>query len=426
MTLLIRNLSQIATPLGRTAVRGAAMRTLAIHENAVIVVRDGRFAFVGKESDIPAELTIDEDIDAKRATAIPGFVDSHTHISFAGLRESEFNRRLQGETYEQIAASGGGISSTVRATREASEEQLVENILERTRLMARHGTTTAEAKSGYGLTLQAELKQLRAIRAAADRSPVRLVPTCLAAHEFPPESRGSEAARNAYLSTIVQEILPAVAEEKLAVFCDAFVERGVYTREQGESVLRAGAALGMIPRLHADELSDTDGAAMAAGVGAASADHLMYISDRGIDALAASDTVANLLPATSFFLMSERYAPGRRLIEKGAIVSLSTDCNPGTSMTESMPMVMQLATLQMKLTVEESLTAATLNGAYSLRLADQTGSIEVGKRADFVLLDAPSYLHLVYHFGVNLVREVYKDGARVSGLGAQDFSARMP
>jgi imidazolonepropionase len=191
------------------------------------------------------------------------------------------------------------------------------------------------------------------------------------------------------------------------------VERGVFTRDQGEAVLRAGIAHGMIPRLHADELSDTRGASLAAEVGAASADHLMYISDDGIAALAASDTVANLLPATSFFLMSPQYAPARKLIDQGAIVSLSTDCNPGSSMTESMQTVMQFATIQMKMTVEESLTAATLNGAYSLRLAEETGSIEVGKRADFVLLDAPSYLHLVYHFGVNLVTGVFRDGQRV-------------
>lgn len=414
MTTLIRNLSQIATPIGKSAVRGAAMRSLTVHEKSVLVVKQGRFAYVGPESDLPADLIITKDFDARGGTAIPGFVDSHTHIPFAGFRESEFNRRLQGETYEQIAASGGGIASTVHATRKATEEELVENILARAATMARYGTTTAEAKSGYGLTKESELKQLRAIRAASDRSPVRLVPTCLAAHEFPPESRGSDAARHGYLSTILGEILPAVAEEKLAVFCDAFVERGVFTREQGESVLRAGAELGMIPRLHADELSDTDGASLAAEVGAASADHLMQVSERGIDALAQSDTVANLLPATSFFLMSERYAPARQLIEKGAIVSLSTDCNPGTSMTESMQIVMQLATLRMKMTVEESLTAATLNGAYSLRLAAETGSIEVGKRADFVLLDAPSYLHLVYHFGVNLVSAVFRDGELVS------------
>jgi imidazolonepropionase len=414
MALLVRNLSQVATPRGSTAARGKSMRELSVQQRAVLVIEDGRFAFVGPERDIPRELTITGDVDAKGATAVPGFVDSHTHIPFAGFRESEFNRRLQGETYEQVAASGGGIASTVRSTRAASEGDLTANVLARAATMARYGTTTVEAKSGYGLTLEDELKQLRAVRAASERSPVRLVPTCLAAHEFPPETRGNEAAREEYLGLILDEILPAVARERLAVFNDAFVERGVFTREQGEAVLRRGVELGLIPRLHADELSDTRGASLAAELGAASADHLMYISDDGIAALAASDTAANLLPATSFFLMSPQYAPARKLIEKGAIVSLSTDCNPGSSMTESMQTVMQLATIQMKMTVEESLTAATLNGAYSLRLAHETGSIEAGKRADFVLLDAPSYLHLVYHFGVNLVTAVYRDGQRVA------------
>jgi len=412
MTLLIRNLSQVATPLGRGALRGRAMRELAVYDNAVIIIRDGRFAFVGREPDIDADLrsSIDADFDARGATAVPGFVDSHTHLPFAGYRETEFNRRLQGETYEQIAASGGGIASTVHTTRGASQEELVDNILARTRTMSRYGTTTAEAKSGYGLNVDDELKQLRAIRDANEQSPVRLIPTCLAAHDFPPEGRSSATARRGYVSTVIGEILPAVAEEKLAVFCDVFVERGVFTNEEGDAVLRAGAALGLIPRMHADELSNTGGAALAASLGCASADHLMQISDAGMAALAASNTVANLLPATSFFLMSDRYAPARQLIDAGSIVSLSTDCNPGTSMTESMPMVMQLATLQMKMTVEESLTAATLNGAYSLRLANETGSIEPGKRADLVLLDAPNYLHLVYHFGVNLVTRTMRDG----------------
>jgi len=408
MALLIRNLSQIATPRGRGPVRGAAMRELAVYDGAVIVIDGGRFVYIGPERDKPAEIVIDDDVDAGGATAIPGFVDTHTHLPFAGFRESELNRRLRGESYEQIAASGGGIASTVHATRRASEEELTANVLARARTMSRYGTTTAEAKSGYGLNLDDELKQLRAIRSAD--SPVRLVATCLAAHDFPPERRGDAA----YVDEIVERILPAVAEAKLAVFCDAFVERGVFTREQGERVLRAGAALGLVPRLHADELSDTDGAALAASLGAASADHLMHVSDRGIAALAASDTVANLLPGTSFFLMSDRYAPARKLIDAGAIVSLSTDCNPGSSMTESMPMVIQLATLQMKMTVEESLTAATLNGAYSLRLAGSIGSIEVGKRADLVLLSAPNYLHLVYHFGVNLVVAVFRDGKNLS------------
>ncbi len=411
---LVRNLSQIATPTGRGAVRGAAMRSLRVIENAALLISEGRFVWVGREDDLPAELhlKISNEVDGRSGTVIPGFVDSHTHLPFAGLRESEFNRRLSGETYEEIAASGGGIASTVHATRAASENALVANVHKRAATMSQYGTTTAEAKSGYGLDLEHELKQLRAIRRASESTPVRLVPTCLAAHEFPPESRGNAAARRDYLDSVIHEILPAVAAEKLAVFCDAFVERGVFTRDEGEAVLRAGLALGMIPRLHADELSDTDGAALAAQVGAASADHLMYISDRGIEALAASNTVANLLPATSFFLMSERYAPARQLIDKGAIISLSTDCNPGSSMTESMQIVVQMAALRMKLTVEEALTAATLNGAYSLRLAEETGSIEVGKRADFLILDAPNYLHLVYHFGVNLIRSVYRDGTR--------------
>lgn len=404
MTLLIRNLSQIATPTGTRGVRGAAMRELRVIDRGVIVVDEGRFAFVGRESDMPRHLHIDEDIDARGATALPGFVDSHTHIPFAGYRESEFNRRLRGETYEQIAASGGGIASSVHATRAATEDDLVAHVLSRAKTMRQYGTTTAEAKSGYGLNRSDELKQLRAIRRAAADSPVQLVPTCLAAHEFPPESRGSAAAREGWVSTIIAEILPAVASERLAKFCDVFIERGVFTREQGERILRAAAALGLVPRVHADELSDTDGAALAAGLGAASADHLMNVSERGIRALAESDTVANLLPATSFFLMSDRYAPARKLIDAGAIVSLSTDCNPGSSMTESMQVAIQLAALQMKMTVEEAITAATLNGAQSLLLAHDTGSIESGKRADFNLLDAPNYLHLVYHFGVNLIR----------------------
>ena len=411
--LLIRNLSQIATPLGTRGVRGGAMRSVRVYEDKPVILIEGqRFSYVGPERDIP-DMTIAHVVDAQRATALPGFVDSHTHIPFAGFRESEFNRRLRGESYSDIAASGGGIASTVRTTRAASEETLIENVLTRAQTMARYGTTTAEAKSGYGLDKETELRQLRAIRKASERSPVRLIPTCLAAHEFPPERRDSDAARDRWISTIIDEILPAVAEEGLALFCDAFVEQGVFTRSQGERVLRAGTALGMTPRLHADELSDTGGALLAAELSAASADHLMHISDDGIRALAESETVANLLPGTSLFLMSNRYAPARRLIDGGAIVSLSTDCNPGSSMTESMQMVMQLAALQMKMTVEEVITAATLNGAHSLRLAHDIGTIEPGKRADLVLIDAPNYFHLVYHFGVNLVSQVFKDGERV-------------
>jgi len=415
MPLLIRNLSQIATPLGSTAVRGSAMRELHVIERGAVVIDGENFLFAGPERDLPAGLSrrIDDELDASGKTAIPGFVDSHTHLPFAGTREAEFNRRLRGETYEDIARSGGGILSSVAATRSATEHDLRDLVLARTRIMALYGTTTAEAKSGYGLNLEDEIKQLRAIRSVTDSSPVRLIPTCLAAHDFPAEARASEHHRSDFVRLICDEILPRVAAEGLAVFCDAFVERGAFSPQQGRAVLESGRALGLIPRLHADEFSDLDGAALAAELGCASADHLMHISDAGVRALAASETVANLLPATSFFLMSSRYAPARALIEAGAAVSLSTDCNPGSSMTESMQMVVQLACLQMKLTVEEALTAATLNGAASLLASARTGSIEDGKRADLVLLDAPNYLHLVYHFGINLVTDVWSAGRPV-------------
>jgi imidazolonepropionase len=415
LRLLVRNLKQLATPVGREPRRGRAMRELLVSEDPAVLIEDGRFAWVGAGSDLPDDARHATEIDGAGGTLLPGFVDSHTHIAFAGSRESEFNRRLRGETYEDIARSGGGILSSVRATRAASEQELEDLVLSRTRTMAAHGTTTAEVKSGYGLEVGTELRQLRAIQRAARRSGPRLVATCLAAHDIPPEVRDGAISRESFLELVEEEIYPVVARERLAVFCDVFVERGVFTRGEGERLLRAGRERGLIPRLHADELSDTGGARLAASLDACSADHLMHISDDGIRALAAGSTVANLLPATSLFLMSERLAPARALIDEGAIVSLSTDCNPGSSMTESMQLVVQLASLRMKMTVEEVLTAATLHGAVSLRLAGETGSIEVGKRADFMILDAPSYLHLVYHFGVNLVRAVYRDGIAISG-----------
>jgi imidazolonepropionase len=393
------------------------MRAIRTIDGGAAVIREGRFAWVGRESELPFELSreVEHDLDGLLGTMIPGFVDAHTHLPFAGARESEFNRRLMGETYVDIARAGGGIASTVRSTREASKHRLRELVLARARTMAEYGTTTAEAKSGYGLNLVDEIKQLEAIRDAVPDSPVRLVPTCLAAHEFPPENPRDDVSKERFVEQVIAEIMPAAANASLAEFCDVFVEQGVFTIEQGRRVLEAGSRLGMIPRIHADELSDTGGAALAAELGCASADHLMCISDEGIAALAASDTVANLLPGTSFFLMSDVYAPGRTLIDRGAIVALSTDCNPGSSMTESMQIVMQLAVLKMKLTVEEALTAATLKSAFSLCRSEEIGSIEPGKCADFAILRAPNVHHLVYHYGVNLVDSTWVDGRRVFG-----------
>ncbi len=285
--------------------------------------------------------------------------------------------------------------------------------------MLAHGTTTAEAKSGYGLDRDTELKQLRAIRRAAGEHAVDLVPTLLAAHEVPPEHRGD---RERYVDRVCEEIVPAAAAAGTARFCDVFCERGVFTPDESRRVLAAGARHGLAPRLHADEFVDSGGAALAAELGALSADHLVAVSEAGIEALAAAGVTAVLLPGTSFFLHKHRYAPARRLVAAGVPVALATDCNPGSSNTESMPTVLVLAVYELGLSIEEALTAATLNAACCLGLGGEVGSAEEGKRADLVLLDAPNLLHLAYHYGVNPVAAVVKDG-RVVHRAAPGYSS---
>jgi imidazolonepropionase len=280
--------------------------------------------------------------------------------------------------------------------------------------MLAYGTTTAEAKSGYGLNPEGELKQLRAIRAASAAHPVDLMPTLMAAHETPPEWRHD---RGHWIEQICEEIIPATAEARLARFCDVFCEHGVFTAAESRKVLEAGILHGLAPRLHADEFVDSGGAQLAGELGALSADHLIAVSEEGIDALAGAGVTAVLLPGTSFFLMKHRYAPARRLIERGVPVALASDCNPGSSHTESMPMVFVLAVFELGLSIEESLTAATLNSACSLGLGAEIGSIEEGKRADLVLLDAPNLLHLAYHYGINPVAAVVKNGRVVRRVG---------
>ena len=408
--LLIQNLSEIATPRGATSLAGANQGRVERTPGAEVLCREGRIAFVGppeerrrRFGDPPAASRL----DGRGGTLVPGFVDPHTHLPWAGSREEEFARRLAGATYQEIAAEGGGILATVTATREADEEELEAQVLRRLDLMLAHGTTTAEAKSGYGLALDPELRQLRAIRAASDSHPVDLVATLLAAHEVPPEHR---QARERYVDLVCEEIVPAAAEAGLARFCDVFCEQGVFTVEESRRVLRAGAEHGLEPRLHADEFVDSGGAELAAELGARSADHLIAVSDRGIEALAETGVTAVLLPGTSFFLMKHHYAPARRLVEAGVPVALATDCNPGSSHTESMPTVLTLAVFEAGLSIEEALTAATLNAACSLGLGSELGSVEEGKRADLALLDAPNLLHAVYHYGVNPVTAVVKSG----------------
>ena len=415
--LLIHNLAEVATPLGTSPRRGPEQGKVLRLRGAEVVCRDGKIAFVGSPEERirlfgeMANAGDTERLDGRGGTLIPGFVDPHTHLPWAGTREEEFMARLAGTTYQEIAAKGGGILSTVASTRRASEQELAANVLRRMDHMLACGTTTAEAKSGYGLNLGDELKQLRAIRRAAAEHPVDLVPTLLAAHEVPPEYRGTGGQdRGRYIDLICDEIVPATAEAGLARFCDVFCEHGVFSAEESRRVLEAGVRHGLAPRLHADEFADSGGAELAAELGALSADHLMAVSNAGIDALAGSGVTAVLLPGTSFFLMKKVYAPARRLVQAGVPVALATDCNPGSSHTESMPMIVVLAVIQLGLTIEESLTAATLNAACSLGLGGEIGSIETGKRADLVLLDAPNLLHLAYHYGVNPVAAVVKGG----------------
>ena len=407
MSLLIRGAHQVATPLGHAARRGDELAKLDIRPHAVVRCEGERITFVGEESEHSRLFgDTDETLDAAGGCVLPGFVDPHTHPVWAGSREDEFDRRLRGESYMEIARTGGGINATVRATRAASSEELLGGTLARLDNFLTHGTTTIEAKSGYGLDLETEVRMLEVIRRANRKHPIDLHPTCLAAHEVPPEYRDDPEA---WVRRLIEEIHPEISRLGLAEAVDVFCETGVFDLEQTRSLLTDAADLGWRIHLHADELTPLGGAELAVELDALSADHLMCVTPAGIAALAGSDTVAVLLPGTSFFLRS-RYAPARDLIDAGSAVAVATDCNPGSSPTESMPTILALACLGMGMGVAEAITAATLNAAAAIGRAHELGSIEVGKRADIVILDAPTYHHLVYHYGINPVRHVIKGG----------------
>jgi imidazolonepropionase len=400
-TLEIRNLSCLATPVGSTALSGKRQGEIRVVENAAVRCESGTIRFVGTDRELSERRLAppDREIDGRGKTLLPGFVDAHTHPVWAGNRAPEFARRLSGESYASIAASGGGIVATVAATRSATRESLKESTRLRLQLMARHGTTTAECKSGYKLDVEGELQCLEILKELRSEVIPEIVPTLLAAHEFPPEYRKDRAG---WVRTIVEEILPRVARGQLAEFCDVFCEEGVFTVAESRAILTAARGLGLGLRIHADELARSGGAKLAAELSAVSADHLLFIEDEEIEALRLSGTVATLLPGTAWWLGS-RKAPARRLIEAGVPVAVATDANPGSCNTESMPSVAGHACHDYKMTIEETLTAMTLNGAAALRRSADRGSIEEGKSADFVLLDAPDYRHLVYHWGVSLV-----------------------
>lgn len=411
-TLLIEHASELVTVAGPPGPRaGAAQSDLGIiQDGALAAGADGRIVAVGTTAQVRASVALDPEalvLDAGGRAVLPGFVDCHTHAVFAGDRADELAQRLQGAEYLEILARGGGILSTVRATRAATQEELVERGAGFLAEMLRHGTTTVEIKSGYGLTVEDELKMLRAIRALARQGPMGVVPTFLGAHAVPREFRGRA---DAYLGLVVGEMIPRVAREGLARFCDVFCERGAFSLEQGRRVLEAGRTHGLTPKLHADQKTALGGAHLAAEMGAVSADHLEHATEEGIRALARAGTVAVLLPGAAFMLMESVQVPARRLLQAGVPVALATDFNPGTSPILSMSMVVGLACLQRLLTPAEAVVAATLNAAHALGLGHEVGSLEPGKRADLVILDAPSHLHLPYWLGRNLVRTVIKDG----------------
>jgi imidazolonepropionase len=377
-----------------------------------ILTRDGLIEAVGSEKEVLAGLSplgIDMEVDCRGYCLIPGFVDAHTHICFSAGREQEFLQRLDGLDYLEILRRGGGILSSVRAVREASEDALFSWTRRHVASAFRHGTTTVEIKSGYGLSTESELKMLRVIERIGRETPLDVVPTFLGAHAVPEEYAGGPER---YVDLIVEEMIPAVSGQSLARFCDVFCEEGVFSVEQSRRILKSARRAGMGLKIHADEIREIGGAALAAELGAISAEHLLQTNDASIRAMARAGVVGLLLPATAHS-MRKAYAPARRMVELGLPIAIATDCNPGTSYTESMPFVFGLSVLDMRLSVSEALVAATLNGAYAVGMSEGVGSLDVGKNADFLLLDGDTPAILAYHAGVSPIVRVFKKAEEV-------------
>jgi imidazolonepropionase len=408
-TLAVVNCSQLLTLAGPRRPRvGAEMRELSVVEDGAMLVRGRRIVRTGARAEV--EPLIDarcELLDAGGRVVMPGFVDAHAHPVFAGDRADEFEKRAAGVSYQEIAAAGGGIRSTVRRTRAATEDELLRTALRRERWFLRTGTTTVEAKSGYGLSVEDELKMLRVVRRLNTEGRLDYVPTFLGAHEVPDEYR---ERREEYVRLVVEEMLPRVCTEGLAEFCDVFCEERVFTVEDSRRVLEAARARGLGLRVHADQLTRGDGALLAAELKAKTADHLEHTDAYAIAALKAAGVQPVLLPGSVYALGSRRYPAAREMIEAGLAVVLATDFNPGSSPTPSMTMILSLASTQMKMTPAEALTAATVNAAYSLNRGDETGTLEAGKRADFVVHDCADYRELAYFFGVEHAHAAYVNG----------------
>jgi imidazolonepropionase len=417
--LLIIGAAELATPLGTSARRGPELRALRVLPRGAVAIDGGRITAVGPEPELLARFEPRRTLDAAGGTLVPGFVDAHTHPIFATTREGEFELRTRGAGYVEIAQAGGGIGATARGVRAASSETLERAVALHLQRFLELGTTTVEAKSGYGLSTDAELKSLRALRQAAQRVPVHVVPTFLGAHDVPAEHRADPAR---YVDLIAEEMLPRVASEELAAYCDVFTEAHTFGLAASRRILSRARELGLGLRLHVDQLSPLGGAELAVELGAASADHLEHVSPAGLDALAASATVAVLCPLVPICLRQDREAPGRALADRGAAVCVSTDFNPGSCMTQSLPLAMGFAALRYRFLAGEALTAATLNAAASLGLAHEIGTLEAGKRADVLVLDVPSHQFLVYELGRNPVRAVVAQG-RIAWRRAGDDPA---
>jgi imidazolonepropionase len=413
--LLVVGVGQLCTLDGPAATgprRGAALDDVGLVTDAALAVRHGVVVAYGPEAAVRAACgPVGEQLDAQGCCVTPGYVDPHTHAVFGRTRQDEYERRNRGETYLEIAAAGGGIHNSVADLRRRDPADLLDLTVTRLRELLRFGTTTLEIKSGYGLTLDDELKMLRVAGQAAAIVGQRVVRTCLAAHEVPREYRERRAD---YVRLVCEEILPRVAAEGLADRLDVFCEPTVFDLDETETLLRRGLELGLRATVHADELEPFGGAALAARLGADSADHLIEIDRAGIEALAASDTVAVLLPGTVFTLGLRDYAPARELIGAGAAVALASDFNPGSCPIASLPLIQAIACTQMKLSPAEALSGVTINAAHALGVADQVGSLAPGKRADFLLLDVEDYRLVPYHAGRNPVRAVYRDGRRLA------------
>ena len=405
--LIIKNAAQVVTCSGFEGKWGREMNDLGVIENGTVIVTRGIISHVMRQGEpLPVNEADYKVIDATGKALLPGFVDPHTHFVFGGYREEEFAWRMRGDSYMEIMERGGGIVNTTRATRTATEEELVDSARKRLDAMLRLGITTVEGKSGYGLDRETELKQLRVMHQLHDSHPVDIVPTYMGSHAIPEEWKGRE---DAFIDFQIAEMLPLVAGQRLAEAADIFCEKGVFTIDQSRRYLQAAASLGLKPKLHADEIIPLGGAELAAELHCLSADHLLQASDEGIAALAATGTVATLLPLTAFSLR-EPYARARTMIDAGCIVALATDLNPGSSFTASVPLLFALACIYMQLTPEEAVTAFTLNSAAALGRADRIGSIDPGKQGDLLLLQFPSYKFLPYHVGMNIVERVIKKG----------------